>query len=101
MYVCRCNLDRHFCFHAGPLAKKERRCDDPTISPARPGPQSARPRQAVWRPQPTISLIESGRLNPTEDELKRLGRALGVPAGVLMRPVTPDLSEEMPAGPPA
>ncbi len=29
-------------------------------------------------PQPTISLIENGRLNPTEEELQRLGRALGV-----------------------
>ena len=52
-------------------------------------------------PQPTISLIENGRLNPTEDELERLGRALGAPPGVLMRQVTPDLSEELPEGQPA
>lgn len=44
-------------------------------------------------PQPTISLIESGRLNPTEDELERLGSALGVSPHVLMRLVTPDLHE--------
>jgi transcriptional regulator with XRE-family HTH domain len=42
--------------------------------------------------QPTISLIECGRLNPTPDELERLGRALGVPPHVLMQQVTPDLA---------
>ena len=52
-------------------------------------------------PQPTISLIENGRLNPTEDELARLGRALGVPPSVLMRPVTLALTEGVPAGQPA
>jgi len=52
-------------------------------------------------PQPTISLIENGRLNPTEDELARLGRTLGVPPSVLMRPVTLDLTEGVPAGQPA
>ena len=29
-------------------------------------------------PQPTISLIENGRLNPSDDELERLGRAWAV-----------------------
>ncbi|MGE0361458.1 MAG: helix-turn-helix transcriptional regulator [Vicinamibacterales bacterium] len=43
-------------------------------------------------PQPTISMIESRRINPREDELDRLGRALGVSPEVLMREVTPDLS---------
>jgi transcriptional regulator with XRE-family HTH domain len=46
-------------------------------------------------PQPTISLIERLRLNPTDDELERLARALGVwPPHLLMRQVTPDLSVE-------
>jgi transcriptional regulator with XRE-family HTH domain len=45
-------------------------------------------------PQPTISLIESGRLNPREDELDRLANALGVLPAVLMRAVQPDLSAD-------
>ena len=44
--------------------------------------------------QPTISLIETGRLNPREDELARLARALGVLPDVLMRQVLLDLSAE-------
>lgn len=43
-------------------------------------------------PQPTISMIESRRINPREDELDRLARALGVSPEVLMRGGTPDLS---------
>ena len=40
-------------------------------------------------PQPVICLIETGRQNPTTDELDALGRALGIsPASVLLKPVT-------------
>ena len=40
-------------------------------------------------PQPLICLIETGRQNPTTDELHALGRALGIsPASVLLKAVT-------------
>jgi transcriptional regulator with XRE-family HTH domain len=45
--------------------------------------------------QPTISLIEQGRLQPTEAELAALARALGLnPPAVLMRPVLVDPAGE-------
>ena len=46
-------------------------------------------------PQPTISLIERLRLNPTDDELERLARVLEVrPPRVLMRLVMANLPSD-------
>lgn len=46
-------------------------------------------------PQPTISLVERLRLNPTENELERLARALDVwPPNLLMRRVVPNFPAE-------
>ena len=39
----------------------------------------------------TLSGIETGRINPTDDELDRLSRVLGVPAQMLMMPVDIEL----------
>ena len=45
-------------------------------------------------PQPTISLIEQGRLVPTDDELERIARVLKVtPPSALLKPVV--LAEEV------
>jgi transcriptional regulator with XRE-family HTH domain len=50
--------------------------------------------------QPLISLIETGRQNPTEDELEQLARALAIsPPSVLLLPVTivlPEIEERTP-----
>ena len=52
--------------------------------------------------QETISLVERGRMNPTEDELQSLARALGIsPAAILLREVRPAVEPEelsVPAG---
>lgn len=37
--------------------------------------------------QPTVSLIENGRLVPTLDELQRLAAVFGVPPGDLLKDV--------------
>lgn len=50
-------------------------------------------------PQPTISLIETGRLIPNDDELERLARVLGVPnPRALMNEVVVDLDARVAAG---
>ena len=44
--------------------------------------------QRTGIPQPNVSAIESGRLNPTPDELERLAQAFLIsPSAILLKPV--------------
>jgi transcriptional regulator with XRE-family HTH domain len=43
-------------------------------------------------PQPAVSLIETGRVVPTPEELQRLADVFGVPPAILLKHVAPKVA---------